>query len=71
MSTALLIAYPNAEVKWNQSLRRYYKVANTKQWFLPGGAYAHANGYDIDHIAQELSNYFSAWISVVGESWIT
>ena len=42
----------------------------SKKWFLPGGPYAPTNNFDMNHIEEELENYFSAWISVIGQSWV-
>ena len=41
-----------------------------KKWFLPNGPYEPYKNYDEDYIVEELENYFSAWISTIGESWI-
>ena len=41
-----------------------------KKWFLPGGPYDPNAEFDEDYIEEELENYFSAWISVIGNSWI-
>lgn len=42
----------------------------SKKWFLPGGAYETNCNLDEDYIEEELENYFSAWISIIGNSWI-
>ena len=41
-----------------------------KKWFLPGGPYQSHLNLDEDYITEELKNYFSAWISIIGESWV-
>ncbi len=41
-----------------------------KKWFLPNGPYEAYLNYDEDYIVKELTNYFSAWISIIGNSWI-
>ncbi len=41
-----------------------------KKWFLPGGPYDSFSGFSESYIEEELKNYFSAWISIIGESWI-
>ena len=41
-----------------------------KKWFLPGGPYDTNCDLNVDFIEEELENYFSAWISVIGKSWI-
>nr|AIF19787.1 hypothetical protein [uncultured marine group II/III euryarchaeote KM3_87_G01] len=41
-----------------------------KKWFLPGGPYDSNCGFNEDYIEEELENYFSAWISTIGNSWV-
>ena len=41
-----------------------------KKWFLPGGPYDSNCDLTEDYIEEELENYFSAWIGVIGNSWV-
>ena len=41
-----------------------------KKWFLPGGPYDYNSHHDEEYIQEELENYFSAWISILGNSWV-
>jgi DGQHR domain-containing protein len=41
-----------------------------KKWFLPGGPYDSNSGHDDGYIHEELENYFSAWVTIIGDSWI-
>ena len=42
----------------------------SKKWFLPGGPYDTNGDFGEEVIEEELENYFSAWISTIGKSWI-
>jgi DGQHR domain-containing protein len=41
-----------------------------KKWFLPSGPYGPECSLSKDEIEEELENYFSAWVSIIGNSWI-
>lgn len=41
-----------------------------KRWFLPGGPYEPSSELSEDYITAELSNYFKAWLHILGGSWI-
>jgi len=41
-----------------------------KKWFLPGGPYGPSSGLDEHHITDELTNYFKAWLNVLGNAWV-
>ena len=42
-----------------------------KQWFMPGNPYDLENELEPEEIVIEVENYFRAWISIIGDCWVS